>query len=487
MLWNRVVKSKSADRPTRWMHGCMLLALMMGLLATATLQAATAADHPGLDVRFDTLLRFEYSDARAPEAEDFLGSRTRLGLHYGKQKAFGLFGEIQYVLVTGLSENANAASALYRGDTANGMGDTNEALKLSQLWAEVKPLTTASLRLGRQPISMGGVTTYPEAEWNYLKKARLGERLVGRNGGSYGVRSYDGISGLFNLGGYDLHLFAAQPTTGIFAIRTGLEQQKDVLVAAADLTMRRGTGPQNTEARAFLLGYSDTRNPAAVNGLFGDIQVYTLGGSLLGVYPMQTGRLDTLLWGAYQFGSYTDAISNDSRELDHNAWAFIAEIGYQFVSLPMTPWVRTGINTAPGDDNPGDDVHRTFFNALPSNFFYYGMANQVTFQNLVNWFTQLRVNPAPGLDVQVYLHRFWLANANDGRYFGAGAFNRSALGFSSSPSNGSRDVGTEVDLIVTYRIGGQWSLFFGYAYLKGGDVFEGKDTHWASTQVAFKY
>ena len=169
-MWNRVVKCKSADRPTRWMHGCALLGLMMGLFATATLQAAMAADDPGLDVRFDTLLRLEYSDARVPEAEDFLGSRTRLGLHYGKQKAFGLFGEIQYVLVTGLSENANAASALYRGDTASGMGDTNEALKLSQLWAEVKPLTTASLRLGRQPITMGGVTTYPEAEWNYLKK-----------------------------------------------------------------------------------------------------------------------------------------------------------------------------------------------------------------------------------------------------------------------------------------------------------------------------
>ncbi|MCY4513754.1 MAG: alginate export family protein, partial [Candidatus Tectomicrobia bacterium] len=148
---------------------------------------------------------------------------------------------------------------------------------------------------------------------------------------------------------------------------------------------------------------------------------------------------------------------------------------------------RTGINTASGDDNPGDDVHRTFFNALPSNFFYYGMANQVTFQNLVNWFAQLRLNPAPGLAVQVFLHRFWLANANDSRYFGPGAFNRSALGFNSSPSNGSRDVGTEVDLIVTYRLGGQWSLFFGYAYLKGGDVFQGKDTHWASTQVAFKY
>lgn len=477
MLRNHLLKSTTAGGAPLWMRSCGLLALVAGLLAAAAV----------LDVRFDTLLRYEYSDARAPEAEDFVGSRSRLGLQYGKGKAFSLFGEIQYALVTGLSDNANAASALYRADTATGMGDTNDALKVSQLWAELSPLATAKLRLGRQPINMGSLTTYPEADWNYLRRGRLSQRLVGTTGGTYGVRAYDGLSGLVQFNGYDLHLFAAQPTTGVFAIRSGLEQQKDVLVAAADLTARRGAGWENTEATAFLLGYSDSRDPASVAGLFGDIQVYTLGGSLLGIYPMQAGRWDALLWGAYQFGIYADDSSNGVRELDHGAWALIAETGYQFDSFPMTPWIRTGINTASGDDNPGDGVHGTFFNVLPSNFFYYGMANQVAFQNLVNWFAQLRVNPAPNLDVQVYVHRFWLANDTDRRYFGPGAFNRHELGFGNSPSNGSRDVGTEVDVVVNYRFDSQWSLFLGYAYLEGGQVFAGKDTHWASGQVAFKY
>ena len=487
MSRNSSLDSGNARRAPLWMRSCEMLALMVGVLSIAILRVAVAADDPGLDVRFDTLLRYEYSDARVEEAEDFLGSRSRLGLHYGEHKALSLFGEIQYALVTGLSENANAGSALYRADTASGMGDTNEALKVSQLWAEVMPLVASRLRVGRQPIKMGGLTTYPEADWNYLKKGRLAERLVGTTGGTYGVRAYDGISGLFNFTGYDLHLFAAQPTTGVFAIRTGLEPQKDVLVAAADLTMRRGSGPENTDAAAFLVGYWDTRNPAAVSGLFGDIRVYTLGGSMLGVYPMHAGRLDALLWGAYQFGTYTDDGGNGVREQDHNAWALVAETGYQLVSLPMTPWVRTGFNAASGDDDPGDDVHQTFFNVLPSNFFYYGMTNQVSFQNLLNWFVQVRLRPAPKLDVQVYLHRFWLANDNDGRYFGPGAFNRRQLGYGEGPSNGSRDVGTEVDVVVSYRFGRGWSLFFGYAHLKGGSVFKGKDTQWVSGQVALKY
>ena len=487
MLRNSLVNNKAGRGAPRWAASSGLQAAMAGLLAIFTLQHAAAADDPALDVRFDTLLRYEYSDARVPEEEDFLGSRSRLGLHYETGKTFSLFGEVQYALVTGLSDNANAASALYRADTATGTGVTNEALKVSQLWAEVIPVEAATVRLGRQPIEMGSLTSYVEPEWNYLKKGRLSERLVGTTGGTYGVRSYDGISGLFNLGGYDLHLFAAQPTTGVFAIRNGLEQQEDVLVAAADLTLRRGTAAENTEATAFLVGYSDTRNSAAVKGLFGDIRVYTLGGSLLGVYPTRAGRWDALLWGAYQFGTYADDTNNGVRELDHSAWALLAETGYQFASLPMTPWVRTGFNTASGDHNRGDDVHGTFFNVLPSNFFYYGMANQVAFQNLVNWFAQLRVHPAPKLGVQVYVHRFWLAHDTDGRYFGPGAYNRRELGFGVSPSNGSRDVGTEVDVVVTYNIGGHWSLFLGYAYLNGGDVFSGKDTHWASTQVALKY
>ena len=146
---------------------------MAGLIASLVVQAE-AADGPALDVRFDSLLRYEYSDARAPEAEDFLGSCTRLGLHYDTGRLISLFGEIQYALVTGLSDNANAASALYRADTASGMGDTNEALKVSQLWAEARPLEAARLRLGRQPINMGSLTSYPEPDWKYLKQGRLG-------------------------------------------------------------------------------------------------------------------------------------------------------------------------------------------------------------------------------------------------------------------------------------------------------------------------
>ena len=162
-----------------------------------------------------------------------MASRSRLGLKYDWRNAFSLFGEAQFALVTGLTENASGAAGLYRANMESGMGDTNSALKVAQLWLDVKS-ETVKVRIGRQAINMGTLTTYPEADWKYLKKARVSQRLVGTVGWTHGVRSYDGVSGLFKLAGTDLHVFAAQPTTEVFAIRTSYEQQKDVLVGAAE-------------------------------------------------------------------------------------------------------------------------------------------------------------------------------------------------------------------------------------------------------------
>ncbi len=65
--------------------------------------------------------------------------------------------------------------------------------------------------------------------------------------------------------------------------------------------------------------------------------------------------------------------------------------------------------------------------------------------------------------------------------------NRKVMGFGSSDSHGSKDVGTEVGMVVSYCVDDHWPLATGYAYMCGGDVFEGKDTRWAFSQVAFKY
>ena len=252
-----------------------------------------------VDARFDTNLRYEYWDARAPEGAHIAASRSRLGLKYDWRNRFSAFVEPQFAVVTALTDNASGAAALYGADTESGAGETNSALKIAQLWLEVKPSHAPRLRIGREAINTGTLTTYPETEWAYLKKARLSQRLVGTVDWRHGARAYDGISGLLKLAGSDLHLFVAQPTIGEFPIRSSYEQQKDIMVGAADLTLRRGVGTENVQPTGFLLGYADSRDPSGVAGLFSDIRIFTLGGSVLGVYPTPGGRFDALLWGAY--------------------------------------------------------------------------------------------------------------------------------------------------------------------------------------------
>jgi hypothetical protein len=202
----------------------------------------------------------------------------------------------QYTVLNGLSADASGAAALYRADTPGGAQSSVDALALRQLWVEVRSFEAVSLAVGRLDINLGTLGTYPEANWNYVKAARLSQRLVGTVDWTHGAHAFHSVSSVLAPEGSVLHLFAAEPTTGVFAIRRGYERQQGVLVGGAEVTMLRGIGLENTEFTGFFVGYVDSRDPERVAALFTDIRVYTLGASLLGIYPVGLGQADMLLW-----------------------------------------------------------------------------------------------------------------------------------------------------------------------------------------------
>src|SRR5262249_4204227 len=145
-------------------------------------------------------------------------------------------------------------------------------------------------------------------------------------------------------------------------------------------------------------------------GLAHGLSLVTLGSSLLGVYPAGPGKLDVLFFGAGQLGTYN--------RLDHAAWAALVEAGYQLPEVFAKPWLGAGVNAASGDHDPTDGDHGTFFNMLPTNHLYYGFADQIALQNIVNPFVQLRFTPHPTLALNLFAHWFRLASSNDARYAG---------------------------------------------------------------------
>ena len=432
-----------------------------------------------IDLSLSTRLRAEYWRARTSKSDIFYAARTRVGLKYSYGTLLTLFGEFQDARLSSLSPNSSGVAGVYR-TFSRGSSET-DSQRIRQLWLDVKPIEGLGIRIGRQDIKLGTEVMYPEANWKYVKIKRASQRLVGTVGWSHGERSNDGIRVAYDTGGHHLYAFAARPTTGVFDIRDAYKRQSDINYGGLTWTVKRDTWLPNTELRLFGLVYDDKRS-VGDGGLPKSVTVYTGGASVIGLYPVGPGTLDMLAWGAYQFGSFS--------RLDHSAGAAILEAGYQLAEVPLKPWFRVGVNYASGDNDPTDGDHHTFFNMLPTNHLYYGFADQWAFQNLVDWFAQLMLKPHEKVAINLMLHQFYLADDNDARYFGTGAFNKEIFGFGAQPSRGRQAGGTEIDAVVNYNFNKHLSIQGGYAFMWGRGIFNTssyEDVTFAYLELTLKY
>jgi hypothetical protein len=453
-------------------------------------------DDHRFDLKFSARNRWERWEALTNNNDNIYGVRVRASGEYAWKDHVRVFAEGQWAGVYDLDNTASGAAALYRNNAHNPPSSSVNSFRVYQLFAQGGLDSENWLRVGRQALKNASAISYKEGNWKYLKNKRLGQRLVGGVGWTHGERSYDGFSARMEQDGHVLHLYAAEPTTGVFEIDRGYQRQKDVIFGGLDWTVERGTWLENTELSTFFLGFSDDRDADKVAGLFGEIQVYTFGISSLGVYPMGPGNLDVILWGAMQLGRFVDSTPGGSttptgiRRLDQLAGAAIAEVGYQLPDVWGKPWLRTGVNLASGDSSRTDGDHGSFFNVLPTNHLYYGYADQLAFSNLIDLMVQLKLSPAPKLGLELVFHQFWLYTKNDFRYFGSGAFEQRNLGYGRSASNGSNNVGQEIDFVVSYKVNKHLGLLGGVAHLFGGKVlgsFPDEDANWAFFQVTLSY
>lgn len=160
---------------------------------------------------------------------------------------------------------------------------------------------------------------------------------------------------------------------------------------------------------------------------------------------------------------HQDNSKNLSQELDHDAYAYNAEIGYSF-NHPWKPRFSAFYGVATGDKDPNDGKNqrfeRLFGFARPwSNDDYIEMANIRT--------PKLRVEFDPKLsfldNVKVDAGFSWyrLDSAKD--QWGQGAKLVDPSG------NSGRDLGKEFDVRVRFPLGQNAALNLGYAYFWAGD------------------
>lgn len=206
--------------------------------------------------------------------------------------------------------------------------------------------------------------------------------------------------------------------------------------------------------------------------------IYTAGGRLKS-NPGDFGAFDYTVEGAYQFGNWRQTFA--SAELDQNAYAFMANLGYTFGDSVMQPRLALEYAYGSGDDSPADGEHGTFDNLYPTNHKFYGYMDFFSWQNLHDVRLAYSMKPHPRVSFSVEAHSFWVADTGDNLYNAGGVARGGAAatpgtGYGINVNYGSH-IGYELDLVVGYTLTKFAGLEAGYGHFFTGDYV---DQTWSS-------
>ncbi|HEY3757218.1 MAG TPA: alginate export family protein [Opitutaceae bacterium] len=208
--------------------------------------------------------------------------------------------------------------------------------------------------------------------------------------------------------------------------------------------------------------------------------IYTLGVRSKSK-PKAYGPWDYGLEGMWQFGDRTAvfaatalAAAKVAPRLSQEAWAFVAQGGYTWTTVPMHPRLAAIVSAASGDRNSADRDSETFQNLLPSNHGLYGIMDLSSLQNIEDYRLSLSVKPTTSTSLAVDVHQQYLETTHDYWYNvagvprnTAGATPGSGSGFNINPAY-SPDLGQEADIL------GGWSVHKGFLLEAGlGHYFRG--------------
>jgi hypothetical protein len=408
---------------------------------------------------------------------NFFGSVARGAVQW-KDDDFDVLFEAQNSSLAGLPDDAVAPApqgplglgAVYFAHNRR-RDDTNIFLKQAYLVLKRVGIDGLTLKGGRFDFSEGNEVLTKEPTLDWLKNVRLAQRLIGPFAFSHVGRAFDGAHISYTHGPMNATLMASHPTQGGFDL-AGMKEMNEIDLLYGALNLTKPSFAENMDARFFYIYYGDGRGllksdnrPAPVRTADKqDISMHTEGGHWISTLPTSVGPIDFMAWGALQQGQWG--------KLDHDAWAWDVEIGWQPSMLPGKPWFRVGYGRTSGDDNPGDRDHDTFFQLLPTARLY----SFSTFYNLMNnedGFIQLLLRPSPGLVARTELHFIRLTESKDLWYTGSGATlsdRNVGFGYPGRPAFGQRDLFRVIENSVTYDWNKYVSVTAYYGHVFGQNV-----------------
>lgn len=111
----------------------------------------------------------------------------------------------------------------------------------------------------------------------------------------------------------------------------------------------------------------------------------------------------------------TYAKANGSiKSKDYDAYAYVAKLGYKFKKQKWQPNLVLGRVYASGDDNPNDNINKTFrtpFGGTDGSL--YGRMDIMKWSNLVENLVELHLSPLQKMNLKLSYHDFSLAESKD--------------------------------------------------------------------------
>lgn len=387
-------------------------------------------------------------------------------------------GMVQSAATSGLPKRGVLGSGpTYRGANAGAPTPTSLGIaELSIAWTGAN----ARLTVGRQGFVEGFEVPTGSDFLDGVKKRRFAERLYGNLDFTNVGRRFDGATGWLRTGGKTrFDAFVLKPLSGAFDYDNAFEDLGDLKFAGITVTGARGAWIPGAEVRLFASRYEDDRRlvPLSFRGRR-SFDVTTGGASLLAGNDAN----DLALWAAFQ-----------DKNFGGRSAAFAVDLGHRFTGAPGEPAIHLAFEQASAGDV--GETFGGFFNLLPTNHKFYGSLDYFAFSNLRDAYLEATFAPAPKWKARAALHSFSLVDRKDAWYAGSGAFNAASFGYVARRPRGgvfpNRDLGTELDLDLTWTLRPGLDLGFGGGALRTGPAVESvfparSDGRWYYVELAWK-
>ena len=422
----------------------LIVLSMIGPCWTGAERVDAALDAQVATIGGEIRERYEFrNDADFDRSKDdtlsFAGSRVRLHFGYETTPDIVFFFQMQ-------------DSRLLGSETSTASNEKN--LDLHQGYLTVKnlggPLT---MTLGRQEMIFGD------------------SRLIGNFGWSNVGRSFDGLRFTYAPGPLRMDLWAT------VAKQFGPNVGADPAFSPSNRDSQQFHGIYTAVKAAsfsiepYLLYLRDTGNVNETDPVTGALVSPVTAPAARGQDRLTAGlrvdgkaasdSIDITAEAAYQTGSMEARGTTPKSNI--SAYAYAVKAGY---TLPVAVKPRIGIeyDRASGDDDPSNDIFKTFENLFPTNHIHYGYMDYVGWRNMQDLRFSLGLKPTKTSGVNLDYHRFSLAEKADHWYAASGRI------FRTTPAGNSETaLGQEVDLVAYTMIKEKLRLEAGYGRFFPGD------------------